>query len=161
MSWPSVIYSIFFMVCVHLQIHSSFKKKSTEPLLLSPGSPLLPSDLVSEIIYPYAPTLWNYLPEELSSASLCHLSRWLLIPILCNRCLPQLVLFGPVYLSLLFLSHFSVCSPLFYFILFGVFGHPFNLLFINIGLCLASCKCYKYIISYTKPVYFEFKNKIK
>ena len=47
--------------------------------------------------YPYAPTLWNYLPRrKLSSASLCHLSRRLFIPILCNHRLSHLVLFSPV-----------------------------------------------------------------
>ena len=95
---PSVIYSKLSMICVHLQIHSSLI-----PVLISgtstPG-PWIPLFAV----WPCPRDHFIHMPlrfgttslRKLSSASLCHPSRRLFIPILCNHRLSHLVLFGPV-----------------------------------------------------------------
>ena len=135
---PSVICSKLSMICVHLQIHSSLI-----PVLISRTSTPVPW-IPLFAIWPCPRDHFIHMPlhfgttsrRKLSSASLCHPSWQLFNTILCNHCLIFfcLVLFS-LPISLLLFSKFSDCPSLF---LFGVFGHPFNLLFFNIRFCLAS-----------------------
>ena len=90
--------------------------------------------------YLYAPTLWNYLPEEIvqwkSFSSFKTAVHTHLVQSLCassSFVWSCLVCHIPCCFLVIFLS-----VP--FFTLFGVFGHPFNLSFVNIGLCLAWCQ---------------------
>ena len=95
-----------WFVFIFKSIQASSPTKFPELQLLCPASPCLSSDLIPEIIlsiWPYAlelPPRGNC-PQCKSLSSFetaihSHLARWLFIPILCNHCLPHLVLFGHV-----------------------------------------------------------------
>ena len=96
-----------WFVFISKSIQTSPPTKSPEPQLLCPGSPVF-------AIRPCLGDQFIHMPvrfgttssgswRKLSSASLCHPSRWLFIPILCYHCLPHLELFGPVQ------CHFPCC----------------------------------------------------
>ena len=115
---PSIICSKLSMMCVHLQIHSSLN-----PVLISgtstpvPWIPLLPSDLVPEIILSICPhTL------ELPPGGNCPVQVFVILQNGCSFpscviivCLIFCLILFSLPFSLLLFSQFSVC-PLLYFV---------------------------------------------
>ena len=146
---PFVIYSKLSMVCVHLQIHSRLIPDqisgTSTPV---PWVPLLPSDLVPEIILSICPyTL------ELPPGGNCPVQVFVILQDGCS--FPSCVIFGCIILfclvlfslpfSLLFFSLFSVC-PLFLFCLVYL-GIPLIYCSSILGFAWLQAECYNKSIS--------------
>ena len=134
-----------FLLCIELHMDFRTAMHSERSTTNNHGI-FLTSDLVPEIILSICPYAL-----ELPPGGNCPVQVFVILQDGCSfpSCVQSLSVPSCFVWSCL-VCHFPCCFLFIFlsvpfFILFGVFGHPFDLLFISIGFCLAwlQAECYK------------------